>query len=258
MWVTVLGFAMVCALEPTRIAIAGLLVALPRPCRNLLVFWLGMLTAGTAFAVAGLYVVSDYVAPIVNVVHSAFDSPIIPPIKIVAGLLAISATVWIVVRAKVRGAVPVPVPVPVPVSVGGPSECPSEWEPTPPKKRSIWAPFVITPGTWSGWLGGGSLGMAYVAGLFTAAPPLEFWGAMLTILVSGAAAGTQVGATLLFMIVGYSIAEIPLICYLAAPVKTRAVVTRLHDWLQANRRPVAIGAMGTFGVLMVVGGVGGI
>jgi hypothetical protein len=100
--------------------------------------------------------------------------------------------------------------------------------------------------------------MAFIAGLATSAPPVEFWGAVLAILASGAAAGTQVSAVVVFMLVGYAIAEVPLICYLAAPAKTRAVVTRLHGWLRAHARPVFLAFLSAFGVIMIAGGVGGL
>jgi hypothetical protein len=96
--------------------------------------------------------------------------------------------------------------------------------------------------------------MAFVAGLGT--PPVEFWGAMMVILASGAGAGAQVIAALMFIFVGYATAALPLVSYLASPAKTQAVGMWLHDWLRAHRRPILVFIVGTVGVWMVLNGVG--
>jgi hypothetical protein len=238
MWGTVLFFALICAAEPTRIGLAAVLVALPRPFRNLLAFWIGLLLSGGALALAGLCLLSDYVAQIDHFMRSAMASPAVPPIKIAFGLLAILVAAALVVRARARQGAPVPVPL------GGPSGM----ELQPKKPRVSWAAMVE----------GGSVRMAFVAGLATSAPPIEFWGAVLAILASGAAGGTQVSAVVVFLLVGYLIVEIPLACYLAAPTKTRATVTRFNDWLGVHRRPVVLGFLSLFGVIMIAGGVGGL
>lgn len=237
MWGTVLFFALICAAEPTRIGVAAVLVALPRPFRNLLAFWIGLLISGGALALAGLFLLSDYVAQIEHVMRSAMASPAVPPIKIACGLLAILVAAMLVVRARARGAA-------VPVPIGGPSGLELQ-----PKKPRV---------SWSAMVEGGSVGMAFVAGVATSAPPIEFWGAVLAILASGAAGGTQVSAVVVFLLVGYVIVEIPLACFLAAPTKTRATLTRLNEWLGVHRRPVVLGFLSLFGVVMIAGGVGGL
>jgi Sap, sulfolipid-1-addressing protein len=238
MWGTVLFFALFCAAEPTRIGVAAVLVGLPRPFHNLLAFWIGLLISGGALALTALFLLNDYAVQIDHVVRSAMANPAVPPTKIALGALAIAVAAMLVVRARVRQTAAVPVPV------GGPSGL----ELQPKKSRVSWAALVE----------GGSVGMAFVAGLATSAPPVEFWGAVLAILASGAAAGTQVSAVVVFMLVGYVIAEVPLICYLAAPAKTRATVTQLHGWLRANARAVFLGFLSVFGVIMIAGGLGGL
>jgi hypothetical protein len=250
MWGTVLMFALMCACEPTRIGIAALLVALPRPFRNLLAFWLGLWTSAVGLALAGLFLLRDYIAPIMQVLRFAAASPVVPPIKIIFGVLAISIAAMLFVRSSVRQAAPVPVPVPV----GGHSG----WE-LASKRPTVFSrvsTFALGRLSWSAVLDRGSVKMAFVAGLSTSAPPIEFCGAVLAILASGAAAGTQVSAFLMFMLVAYAIAEIPLVCYLAAPTKTPAIATQLNGWLRAHPRPIFLSFLSVFGVLMVAGGVG--
>ena len=253
MWGTVLFFAIVCAAEPTRIAITAMLVALPRPFPNLLAFWIGLLISGAALALAGMVLLRDYLPRIVQTLRLVTSSPALPPIKIAFGVLAIFIVATLVARSRARQMASVAPVAPVPVPIGGPSGL--ELQPNKPSAFSLRALSRIS---WPALVERGSVGMAFMAGLAMSAPPLEFWGAVLAILASGAAAGTQVSAVVVFMLVGYAIAEIPLICYLAAPSKTRSFVARLHGWLGLHRRPIFLTCLSAFGVLMIAGGVGGL
>ncbi len=246
MWGTVLFFAVICAVEPTRIGLAALLVALPRPFLNLLAFWIGLVISGFGLALAGLFLLRDYLPRIIHAFRFASASPVVPPIKVAFGVLAISVVAMLAARSRMRQAVPVPVPVPY----GGPSGLELE-----KNKLRLWSPLSL-PRRLPVLVKSGSVGMAFIAGLCTSAPPLEFWGAVLAILASGATGGTQVSAVVMFLLVGYAIAEIPLICYLASPSKTRSIVAQLHGWLRAHSRPISLSCLGVFGVLMIAGGVG--
>jgi hypothetical protein len=117
-------------------------------------------------------------------------------------------------------------------------------------------PTVFSRLSWRRLVEDGSPRMAFVFGLGTATPLIEFWGAMMVIVASGAGTGAQVIAALMWILVAYAIAEIPLVSYLASPAKTQAVVMRLHDWLRAHGRPIFVLVLGVVGVLMVANGVG--
>ena len=106
-----------------------------------------------------------------------------------------------------------------------------------------------------GHLEGGSLVVAFVAGLALATPPVEYLAAMIAILASGATATEQFAAALMFTLMAFTVVEIPLVTYLASPDKTLAVVQRLNDWISARRHamPVILGAVG---LLLVVTGMG--
>lgn len=253
MWGTVLFLGLVSATEPTRIAIAAILIGLRRPFLNLLMFWVGLLISGAGLALAAQFLLHDYLPHIVQVLRFAAASPAIPPIKIAFGVLAISVAATLVIRSKTRQAVlSQAVLEPVPVPVGGPAAVKLQ-----SKKPSMFSPAALSR-LWIGIVEGGSAGMAFIAGMATSCPPIEFWGAVLAILASGAPGGMQVTAFLMFMLVAYAIAELPLLCYVAAPAKTRIVVTRLHGWLRAHRRPIFLWFMSAFGALMITGGVGGL
>jgi Sap, sulfolipid-1-addressing protein len=254
MWGMVLMFALCCAVEPTRIGVAALLIALPRPFLNLIAFWIGLFLSGGGILLAGMFLLNEYVAPIMEAIRAATSSPAVPPIKIALGVLAISTAAMIVVRSRTQSAISAPVGVaaPVAVPVGGPTG--TELQPT---TSSIFSAGALWRGTWIGpAVRRGSVPMALIGGLATSAPPIEFCGVILTILASGAAATTQLSAVFIFMLVGYAIAEIPLVCYLVAPVKTRAAVMQVNGWLCAHRHHISLAFFNVFGVLMIAGGVG--
>ena len=85
-------------------------------------------------------------------------------------------------------------------------------------------------------LRGDSLWVAGVSGLATALPSANYMAALAVILATGAAPTAQVQALILFNVMAFTLAEIPLVSYLAAPQKTRALMTALHAWLQSRRR----------------------
>jgi Sap, sulfolipid-1-addressing protein len=240
MWLTVLIFALAALGEPVRVGVIAILVSLPRPMRNLLAYWLGLMTMGLGTALAGLFLLRDLVAPISRFVTSAVHSPVAPPIQIALGVLALSSTAMLVRRSSMRQAVHAPVQ----------SGC------APVLVQEPKTPTVFSRLSWTNLVERGAVWMSFLAGLSTSTPPIEFWGAVMAILASGAAVGTQVSAALVFVLLAYGIAEIPLVGYLAFPAKTQAVVMRVHDWLRAHRRPIMIYMFCLFGVFMIATGVG--
>jgi hypothetical protein len=102
--------------------------------------------------------------------------------------------------------------------------------------------------------GGGSLWVAGAAGLGIALPSVDYLAALAVILAAGAAPQTQVAALLTFNVVAFTLVEIPLVAYLAAPDKTRALMAALHNWIRSHRRrnvAVVLAAVGS--VLLAVG-----
>jgi hypothetical protein len=241
MWGTVLVFALLAAVDPVRIGIAVLLISRSRPMLNLLVFWLGNMATGIGAALIALFLLGNHIVPITRAVTSAFTSPVVPSIQIVLGLLLLPTAAVVAVRS-VRQAARVAVPC------GDPSGLMSQ-----PK-----APAVFSRLSWTALLQGRSVRPAFVAGLCSATPPLEYWAAVLAILASGAAAGARVAAAVMFALVAYVITLIPLISHLASPAKTQAVVLELQRWIGAHRGQVFAVILGVGGVLMITSGVGGV
>ncbi|OBG28525.1 GAP family protein [Mycobacterium sp. 852002-51057_SCH5723018] len=236
----VLLLAVVAAIDPVRIGIAALLISRPRPMRNLFVFWLGGITTGIAVAVVVLLILRGFTLSVMRVVVSVLSRPIVAHAQVAIGVLALQIAALIGAHYWARRRTPVP------VTGGGRSAL--ILEPNPPSGSSR-----LSIG---GRLERGSLVVAFAAGMAMATPPVEYLGAIVAILASGAGAGAQVGAALGFTLVAFAVAELPLVSYLATPAKTQAVLLRLHDWIRARRQAVLAIMVGVCGVLMVVAGVG--
>jgi hypothetical protein len=97
------------------------------------------------------------------------------------------------------------------------------------------------------FLQGDSLHVAWVSGLAVALPSANYLGAMAAILASGARPAEQAQALLLFNVVAFTLVEIPLVSYLAAPQKTRAFMAALQEWLRTRSH-------WEFAVLLAAGG----
>lgn len=240
MWGAVLFFALSAAQDPVRIGIMALLISRPRPMHNLLAYWLGLMATGFGAALAALFLIRDFMLAGVRVVTSIARQPVVTPIQIALGVLALSTAAMLAMRSSVRQAAHAPMP-------GGDSSVLV----LQPK-----TPTVFSRLSWTAALEGRSLGMAFVAGLCTSTQIIECGGAIMVILASGAGAGTEVSAALMFILVAYAITEIPLVSCVVSPAKTQAVVMQLHDWLRAHRRPLFAIALGVVGVFMVTKGVG--
>jgi hypothetical protein len=96
-------------------------------------------------------------------------------------------------------------------------------------------------------LNGRSLWFAGAAGLGIALPSIDYLAVLAVILASGAAPTTQVGALLVFNVVAFALVELPLVSYLLAPERTRAMMAALHGWLRAK------GRLGVSALLAAVG-----
>jgi hypothetical protein len=105
-------------------------------------------------------------------------------------------------------------------------------------------------------LQGGSLRVAFVAGLALATPPVEYLAVLITLLASTATPTAQVGAALMFTVVAFTVVEVPLIGYLTTPAKTLAIMQRLNEWVSARRQVIPVLVLGAVGVLLTVTGLG--
>ncbi len=107
-------------------------------------------------------------------------------------------------------------------------------------------------------LNGSSLWIAGIAGLGIALPSFDYLAVLAVILASGVTPTTQFGALLMFNVVAFALVEIPLICYLAAPEKTRTLMVALNDWIGSRRRREVAALLAGVGCVLVAAGFAGI
>ncbi|MGB9226876.1 GAP family protein [Mycobacterium sp.] len=236
----VLALSLLAAIDPVRIGITAVLVSRPRPMLNLLAFWFGGMAAGTGAALGVLLFLRNLTLSVMGEVVSAASSPSVAYLQVATGVLAVSVAALVLARfgARKRSAVPV---------AGGESAI-LVLEPNTPvgsSRLSI-----------RGRLEGGSLAVAFVAGLALATPPLEYMAAIVAIVASEPTAAAQVGAALMFTVVAFTVVEVPLLTYLTSPARTLAVVRRLNDWMSARRRAVPAIVVGAIGLLLLGSGLG--
>lgn len=107
-------------------------------------------------------------------------------------------------------------------------------------------------------LNGRSLWTAGVAGLGIALPSVDYLAVLALIVASGAAASVQFGALLLFNTVAFAFVEIPLLCFLIAPDRTRAMLSAVQAWLRSRRRRALTVLLAAVGCVLLVAGVAGL
>jgi hypothetical protein len=246
MWRTVLLLALMTSTDPIRLAITALLVARPRPLLNLFAFWLGGMAAGIAAGIAVLFSLHDLLPAAVHSVTSTVASLTRGPVRITIGAFALLVAARIARKLYAQRAAPVPVPVPVPVMAPA--------DQLAMVKLPIPAVFPRLLASVRDTLERGHPWVAFVVGLGSATPPVEYLIALAAILASGAAAGSQVCAVVMFTVVVLVIVEIPLVSFLATPTKTQAMMQSLHNWLRAQRSVISAFTIASAGVMLVASG----
>jgi hypothetical protein len=100
------------------------------------------------------------------------------------------------------------------------------------------------------------LWVAFVAGIGSGPPPVEYPVALAALATSGAAIGTQISVAIAWIVVMLAVVEIPLISYLTTPAQTQAVMLQLHNWIGFRRRRILAVLVAVAGGLLVATGMG--
>ncbi|OBH03215.1 MULTISPECIES: GAP family protein [unclassified Mycobacterium] len=234
MWGTVLALALVAGVDPGRIGIALLLFSRRRPVLHLVALWLGGLAVGVALALGALFGLHDVVLGVMDRVELATSNSTAGRIQIAMGVFALVLAALIAIGFSVRQPA---------APAGGPSQPAGSTALARLSTRALEALRAGPP--WITFLVG--------VGITT---DFRYLAALTVILASGAALGTQVTAAAAYTLVGLAFAEIPLVCHLAAPERTGAVMSRVHDWVQARRRAALGLVVAALGVFLMTAGLG--
>ncbi|MCV7322827.1 GAP family protein [Mycolicibacterium confluentis] len=224
MWIPLLMMAVAVSLEPFRIGMTVLMINRPQPALQLLTFLVGGFLMGTAVGVVVLFALR----PALGSAHFT-----LPRVQIVVGAIILLNAV--LVAAGVLG--------------GGRADGRQDrlirrLEPVTNRARRL--------------LTGSSLWTAGIAGLGIALPSVDYLAALALIVASGAAATTQLSALVVFNVVAFALIEIPLLCYLVAPDRTRTALSAFYDWLRSQGRRGVFVLLTTVGCVLVGVGVAGL
>jgi hypothetical protein len=107
-------------------------------------------------------------------------------------------------------------------------------------------------------LQGGNPLVAFVIGLVSTMPPVDYLVVLIVIVSSGAAIRAQLSAVVMFTVVVLALVEVPLVSYLVMPAKTQTAVLQLQNWAVTQRRRILIVVPAVAGVLLVTAGIGSI
>ena len=240
MWTTVLVMAIAVSFEPIRIGLTVMMLNRPRPMLQLLAFLCGGFTMGVGVGLVVLFILRHRLSAATNFT--------VPKVQIVIGLLALLAAAVVATNISARRFQRGPLAGAAVVGDAGAVVV----EPTPPSAVEKLSTRARHP------LQGSSLWVAGVVGSGIALPSIDYMAALAVILASGAAPAAQTGALLMFNVVAFALVEIPLIGYLAAPDKTRALMAALHDWIRSRRRRDVAAVLAAAGCVMLVLGMTGL
>jgi hypothetical protein len=239
---TVIAMALIAATNPIRLGVALLLISRPRPMLNLLAFWLGAMTMAIAAGLGVLTVVHLFAPTLMQSVSVQAASSGARHTQIAIGLTILALTALIAVSSSVRR-------TRVPVTSGGP---PAQALP------------ASTPGAFARFrdrvvnvLKGDYLWVAFVVGLGSGFPAVEYPVALAAIAASGHSIGVQFSVAMMFIVVMLLVIEIPLVSYSATPVQTHAFMLRLHDWALPRRWRIVAILVAAEAVFMVASGLAG-
>jgi len=244
MWGTVLAFALWVATDPTRPFIVLVLMSRRQPRHNLLAYWLGGAAAGIAPGLILLLVLRDSLPMVMEDVRSGVARFTGGYFQIAIGVLAL------LIAALVSAGFPARQHAGVPTCGGAPS-APVQQPTTPTAFSRLTARARHA-------LQGGNPWVAFVIGLVSTMPPVDYLVVLLIIVSSGAAIGTQLSAVVMFTVVVLALVEVPLVSYLVMPAKTQVAVLQLQNWALAHRRRILIVVPAVAGVMLVTAGIGSI
>jgi Sap, sulfolipid-1-addressing protein len=101
----------------------------------------------------------------------------------------------------------------------------------------------------------GSVPIVVLAGLVVNLPGAAYLVALKDIAAGHHSTGVDVFLVVLFNLIMFLLAEIPLYFLVVAPERAHALVKRMDEVLSANGRQIAIVASGTLGVFLIVRGI---
>src|SRR4051794_19579114 len=213
------------ALYPTLLAAVVLLLAQPRPVRLLGAYLAGGMVISIGL---GLGIVAALESS-----HAVGGSRSAPSwvADLVVGGLALLVAVALATRTDVR----------LKARRAG-------HRPPPPahEDREPWTQRILARG---------SVPLVFTAGVLINVPGAAYLIALKDIAAGDDPTGVAVFQVVLFNLIMFLLAEIPLVGLLVAPERTGALVARLDAWVSGNSRQIAVVVSAAIGVFLVARGI---
>lgn len=238
MWSTVLVMAVVAAIDPLRIGVVAFMLSRSRPVRLLLPFFVFAFTANVAVGAAVVFVFKNVTGDGGRPTPPGLEIGIGIAALVIAALSATGVLERLVKRVRTRRAVP--------ATVGKHA---AEGGATPDPGLSK------LPAGLQAALRGEAPWAAALLGLINGFPTPYYLAAMAAALTSGAAVTEQMAAMVVFNLVGFLAAIIPIISFWLAPEATRSGVERIYEWMGRHHRLVVAVIAGAVGVFFLARGI---
>ncbi|MDR3661828.1 MAG: GAP family protein [Mycobacterium sp.] len=248
MWSSVAVLALPIAFDPVRLGVNLLLISRPRPAQNLLVYWVGCVTASVmllllpllALHFTDLAVVHDLANP--RTTASATMRHVQVFVGVLLLIIAAVMAARVVARKRSPDADISPIAKLLRRGQDAPAEGASAGQRLLARAHHAWE--------------SGALWVAAVIGFWAGPNPSLVLFALTTILASGAAIGAQVGVAMVFIAVSLAVVEVVLLCNVVTPAKTQAALRKVHDWVGGYRQQIVVAILTLVGLAFVAQGAG--
>ena len=234
--------AVVAGVDPARIGAVAFILSRPKPMRLLGAYLFGGF--GVSLIAGGLLVF------VLSEVDVGKKSSVPPEIEIAVGAVALLVAILVAtgVAARIRDAVQKRSSDPESAGAQGSDiqeragvEKLPGFEKLPEHVQNV----LRSESPWIAWVAGVAIGM----------PSAYYLAAIAAILKSGTGTGGQIAALLVFNVIAFAVAGIPMISFFLAPEATRARVDQLSAWVSTNQRVVITALTTIVGVYLIVIGI---
>lgn len=255
-WSSVLGLALMGALNPVRLGVTLLLISRQRPAQNILIFWAGCLLASAVSILAPLIVLhfTPALRPWTDDLATPTTGSSSAQIQIGIGVFALVIAAALTARLRLRQNADAPASGSKLIMVLDPGASGDGTSRDDVSRLGSAVRRLITRAR-NAW-DNGSLWVAFVIGLAMGPAPEIVLLVLATILTSGAAITTQLTTAVLYIVGVLGVVEIVLISHFVAPERTEVVLRRLRGWALARRQQIVAVIFLVIGVSAVLRGIG--
>jgi hypothetical protein len=232
-WSTVLLMAIVAGADPVRFGLVVFMLSGTRPIPLLLAYFIGGFGINLLVGAVIVFIWRDAGLAVSGSSSSEIEIAVGLLAILVGALVAGGFRPWLRHRVRTPGGAGAAGGRPGLEQLPGLAKLPPRVQ-AALKSRSIWV----------GW----------IAGLGMGVPTPYYLAAIAAVLTAGAAVGPQFGTLVVFNIVGFAVAEVPIVSFWLAPEATRARVDQLYLWTKAHQRPVVATLAALVGLFFVLRG----